>query len=313
VTTPRLEDQVGRGLASAGVVVPDGYGDEVAAARPVEVAFVARPDAGAMTLRALVDEAVAEQAAVSMAVAAAADALDTDPADVRGVADTLARSLPEVRVTTTEVGGDELAREFAGLGQFDLGASTQLFLFTFLTSLSGGAALIQTRRLGIASRMLATPAPIAAILLGQAGGRFLVAVMQAVYIVVATVLLFQVDWGPPAITAVVVLLFCAASAGAGMLIGATFRNDSQAGGVGVGLGIGLAALGGSMVPLELFGDGMQVAASITPHAWANRAMAELVRRGGGWADVATELVVLAGFAVGLLGLATLQLRRVLVR
>jgi ABC-2 type transport system permease protein len=217
------------------------------------------------------------------------------------------------QVRTEAVGGDELAREFAGLGQFDLGASSQLFLFTFLTALSGGASLIQTRELGVARRMLATSTPTSAILGGQAAGRIAVALLQALYIVVASWLLFRVDWGDPLATTAVVVLFCLVAGGAGMLVGATFRNDSQAGGVAVGLGIGLAALGGSMVPLEVFPPGVRAVAHLTPHAWANDAMAEIVRREGGIGDVTLELAVLAAYAAVLLALATWRLRRVLTR
>jgi ABC-2 type transport system permease protein len=148
---------------------------------------------------------------------------------------------------------------------------------------------------------------------GQAAGRIAVALLQAAYIVVASWLLFRVDWGDPLATGAVILLFCLVAGGAGMLVGATFRNDSQASGVGVGLGIGLAALGGSMVPLEILPAGVRVVAHVTPHAWANGAMAEIVRRDGGIGDVALELAVLAAYAAVLLALATWQLRRALTR
>ena len=54
-------------------------------------------------------------------------------------------------------------------------------------------------------------------------------------------------------------------------------------------------------------------AMITPHAWANRAMAELVRRDGTLGDVLPEVTVLAGFAVVVLSAATVLLRRNLTR
>jgi ABC-2 type transport system permease protein len=63
-----------------------------------------------------------------------------------------------------------------------------------------------------------------------------------------------------------------------------------------------------MVPLEIFPDTMQTIAHITPHAWALDGFAELIRRGGTIADIALELVVLAGFAVVLLALGTWRLR-----
>lgn len=130
---------------------------------------------------------------------------------------------------------------------------------------------------------------------------------------VTTRLLFGVNWGDPIATGVVVVLFCLVAGGAGMLVGATLRNDSQAAGMGVGIGLGLAALGGSMAPLEIFPDTLRRVAMITPHAWANQAMAELVRRDGSLGDVLLEVAVLGAFAVVLLSSATVLLHRTLTR
>jgi ABC-2 type transport system permease protein len=308
-----VEDAVGRGRLSAGLLVPAGYGAALDGGQAVEVGYLGRPDASAMSIRAVVEGVIAEQAMAPTAGRVAAEALGRDPGDLVDAARLVDTQVAATQVRTEAVGGDELAREFAGLGQFDLGASSQLFLFTFLTALSGGASLIQTRELGVARRMLATSTPTSAILGGQAAGRIAVALLQALYIVVASWLLFRVDWGDPLATTAVVVLFCFVAGGAGMLVGATFRNDSQAGGVAVGLGIGLAALGGSMVPLEIFPPGVRAVAHLTPHAWANDAMAEIVRRDGGIGDVTLELAVLAAYAAVLLALATWRLRRVLTR
>lgn len=307
-----LEADVVRGLVTGGLVVEEGYGAAIEAVEPVELAFVGRPDGTGTALSTLVSGVVAEQVAAGRAAQLAGAHLGTDPVPLREVAASLADQTPPLAIETTTVGVDQLAREFAGLGRFDLGASSQLWLFTFLTSLAGSAALIQIRQLGIATRVLSTPTSLASMVLGLAGGRFAIALLQALYIVVATTLVFGVSWGDPLGAAVVIVLFTAVSAGAGMLVGATFRNDSQASGIGVGLGIGLAALGGAMVPIELFPDAMRTVARVTPHAWAGEAMAELVRRGGTLLDVLPQVGALAAFAVVLLGVGGWQLRRSIV-
>jgi ABC-2 type transport system permease protein len=308
-----LLDAVSRNLLSAGLVLPGGFGEQLRAGEPVEVAFIAQPDAGSASLRAVVEAALAEPAAIASATVAAAEGTGVAPAELEATAQDLRERLPRVEVTTDAVGGDELAQEFAGLGQFDLGASTQLVLFTFLTAMTGSAALIQTRKLGVATRMASTPTPIPAILGGQAAGRIAVALFQALYIIVTTLLLFGVNWGSPLATGAVVLLFAVAAGAAGMLIGSIADNDAQAGGLGVGLGIGLAALGGSMLPLEFYPPGMRLVAAVTPHYWANQAMADIVRRDATIVDVLPQLAMLAVFCVVLLGLATWRLYRALIR
>ncbi|WP_052667631.1 ABC transporter permease [Nitriliruptor alkaliphilus] len=310
----QLRDLVARGGLRAGVVIPDGFGDDLARGGGAEVAYIGRPDGSGASLRAVVEGVVSGEASITDAAVAAADATGRPFTETAAVAAALADVLPPIVVSATEVAvEDGLAQEFAGLGQFDLGASSQLFLFTFLTATAGGVALIQTRQYGVARRMLSTSTPPLVVLTGVAGGRIGVALFQAAYIVAVTAVVFGVNWGDPVATTAVVLLFCLVAGGAGMLVGATLRNDSQASGVGVGLGLGLAALGGSMAPLEIFPDTIRRVAMVTPHAWANQAMAELVRRDGRLGDVLVELAVLAAFAVVILTAATVLLRRNLTR
>ena len=309
-----LRNEVEHGRFSAGLVVPDHYEDAVVEVEPVEVSFIGRPDATGNSLRSVVASAVAQQATPGRAALLVAEAEGSaELAGLRSAAVELSDDVVGVDVVAVTLGTDELSEEFAGLGQFDLGASSQLFLFTFLTSLAGSAALIQIRQLGVAHRMLASPTPMKAIVGGLVGGRLLVALVQAVYIIAATVLLFQVDWGTPSATIPVVVLFSVVSAAAGVVIGSVLRNDNQAGGVGIGVGLGFAALGGSMVPLELFPDTLRTVSRVTPHAWANEAMAEIVRRDAGFVDVLPQLGALAGLAVVLVMVAVVSLQRSLSR
>lgn len=305
--------RVGRAEAAAGLTIPAGYDDALRTGGAVEVGLVVSPataDQGvATTLRSVVDR----QSALVRAARTVADESDAGFDDALDRVRVAAGSAPGVTVETSRIGDSQFA-DFEGLGQFDLGASSQLLLFVFLTSLAGSATLIQARQWGVTSRMLSTPTTARQIVLGEALGRFAVAVVQAAYIVVGTRIIFGVAWGDPWGAAAVIVVFCLVSAGAAMLLGATFSNDAQAGGIGIGVGLGLAALGGSMAPLEVFSDTMRrVAHVVTPHAWANDAFAELVRRGGGLGDVLLELGVLAAIAVVLLAVASWRLHRVLVR
>lgn len=308
-----LTDLVSRANLSGGIVVPSGYGAALELGERIDIGFVGRPDPGSRSLRAIVAAEVAEQTVTTAAARDAAETLGASVADLLPVATQVRSELPRVEVTTEQVGGDELTQELQALGQFDLGASSQLFLFVFLTSLAGSGALIQTRQYGVASRMLSTPTRLPVILAGIGGGRFAIALFQALYIIVLTAVAFRVDWGDPLTTGLLVLLFCLVSAAAGMVLGALFRNDAQASGAGVGIGLVTAALGGSMVLLDFFPEGMRRVALLTPHGWANTAMAEIVRRDGTVADVAVELGALAAMAAGLLLLATWLLRRAITR
>ena len=211
------------------------------------------------------------------------------------------------------VDADEIAREFEGLGQFDQGAMAEMLLFVFLASLAGSATLIHARKLGVLRRTLAAPVSAGQALSGQALGRFAIAMFQGAYIMVATAMLFGVNWGDIWLALLVLTTFSTVAAGAAMLLGSLLDNDGAASSAGVGLGLVLAALGGCMLPLELFPETLQTIAHLTPHAWAYEALGEVQRHDAGLADLATQLAVLAAMAGVLLALGTWALRRSMTR
>ena len=305
-----LTDAIERGNIQAGVFFPAGLDDDAAAGETVEVGFVARSGGFGQQLQSVVFASVARVMTPVAAAQVGADQTGVSFDIAFDVSQSLTDLAPGVTVETSALGE---ALFPTSLGQFDLGAAQQLVLFVFLTAMTGSAALILTRRLGISSRMLSTPTSIGTIVSGEATGRWGVAMVQGLYIIAATLLLFRVNWGDPLGAFLILVAFAATGAGAGMLMGATFSNDQQAAGIGVVLSIGLAALGGSMVPAELFSDTMQTISHITPHAWALDGFAELVRRDGTVIDILPELGVLTVYAAVLLILAGWRLRAVITR
>ena len=290
-----LVDAVARDRVGAGLVIPEGYDATLRAGGDVVLRLYIRP--GLFAQRATVEAAVGQQNtlvrsarfAQSEGVASLDDALEQAAQTVSGVSG--------VRVRTTRVGE---ASSSDDPGRFDQGASTQLLLFIFMTSLPASVALIETRRLGVGRRMFSTPTAARTILAGEALGSFGLALVQGLIITLGSALIFGVSWDNPAGAALILIMFCLVGAGVGMLLGSVFNSDQQAQSVALLLGMGLAALGGSMVPLEVFPDTMRTIAHVTPHAWGNDAFDELVRQGGDVADILRELSILAAIAVVLL-------------
>jgi ABC-2 type transport system permease protein len=305
-----LRTAVERGELAGGLVVPAGYDATVGSGGAVDLRYLARPDAYGRQVGITVRAVVGEQASLLRAAGFTADQTGTQFEQALGNAEVVATDLPAVTVEASTL-GEALFPDT--LGRFDVGASSQLLLFVFLTSLVGSTALIETRRLGVSRRMLATPTSAGTILLGEALGRVAVALVQGLVIMLGAGLLFGVSWGNPLGAGALVGLFVLAASGAAMLLGALLRTPEQAGGVGILVGLALGALGGSMLPIELFSDTMRTVARFTPHAWANEGFAELVRRGGGLVDIAPQLGVLAGYAVGLFAVGGWLLHRSLTR
>lgn len=305
-----LTDLVQEGTLAAGAVVPDNAEETLHDGGHLELTVLLSSSDDAPQLEGVITRAVEATAVVPRVTGLLLGQVDAPQAQVEQVVTQAADALPDVEVSRTVAGGGDPDDEEFGVDQIAVG---MLLLMTFLNALTGAAALIQSRKYGVSRRMVATPTSIRTIVLGEGIGRWSVGMFQAVYIMVATALLFGVSWGNLAAAVVVLALFAATAAGAAMLVGSLMHNDEQAAGITVMVGLGLGALGGSMLPLELFGSTMRTIAHITPHAWASDAFTEMNRHGGTIVDVLPQLGVLAGFAVVLIGLAVWRLRLTLTR
>lgn len=305
-----LEEAVARGRVDAGFVVPAGALAAVRAGDSLTIRYIGRPDSSATSLRATVEGAVVGHENVVLGTAQLLHERGVGFDRALAQAKTAANAVPRVSATAVKPGGEAYPEQS---GQFEEGASTQLLLFIFLTSLNGAIWLVETRRIGVARRMLATPTATRTILAGTLLGRLGIALLQAAIIVVGSTLFFGVGWGDPVGAAAIIVAFCLVGTGAGMLLGSLARTEQQAGPVAFILGLSLAAIGGSMVPLEVFPSIARTIAHVTPHAWGNEAFSNLREEGGGVADILVQLGVLLAFAAAMISAATLRLQRVLTR
>lgn len=306
----QTRETLARGRADAGVLVGSDDAAAFEAGEPVRLDLVLASTSGSAAVAQLVRSAVAELDREQAGVAALEQA-GVDSGAARAAWQDAEDQVPAADVQVVDT--DEVSQAFAGVTGFDVGASSQVLLFVFLTALAGSATLIDARRHRVIARTLAAPVGTGAVVAGQALGRWVIAFFQGVYVMAGTSLLFGVQWGNVALCLLVVAVFSTVAAGAAMAIGSLLDNEGAASGLGVGLALVLAALGGCMVPQELFPASLTFVASLTPHGWAYRAFAEIQRHHGGLADIAGPLLVLVGFAVVVLLLGSVLLRRSIAR
>jgi ABC-2 type transport system permease protein len=301
-----LRGQVERGQLEAGVVVPDGFASALAGTGTAEVGYLGTPTGLAQGLRAPVEAAVARRGAVATAARVAVAEGAGDWAAAERVAAGAVDTVPGVTIVVSQVGHPGL---FAGFSQFTFGASTQLVLFMFLTSLTAAGRLVSTKQLGVSRRMVSTPTSVWTIVTGEALGRLAVALFQAAIIVTVTAVVFGVSWGDPLAAGALILAFGTVAAAVAMLVGAISTNPQQASSVGVFAGLALGALGGCMIPFQTMPDAMQQVARFIPHSWALQGLQTLIRDGGGIETVALNLAVLLAFAVVLMSIAAWRFRK----
>jgi ABC-2 type transport system permease protein len=301
-----LAAQVERGRLEAGIVIPEGFAAALAGDKAVEITYIGTTDGLALGLRAPVEAAVARLAAATTAarVAVSLGAGTWDEASAAAAA--RQGDVPGVTIKVARVGEEAM---FAGFSQFTFGASTQLILFMFLTSMTAAGRLVYTRQLGVSRRMLSTPTTPWTIVAGEALGRFAIAMLQALYIVAVTAVVFGVSWGNPVTATVLIVLFAVVAAGVAMLVGATARNPDQASSMGVFLGLALGALGGCMIPIQVMPPVMQSIAKVIPHSWALLGLQETIKTDGGLDTVALNVVVLAVYGAVLMALAARRFRK----
>jgi ABC-2 type transport system permease protein len=307
-TDAQLLDGIEAGALEMGMRIPDGYDATLRGGGVATITLYGRPESAISALSEGIASAVAKQSARLRAARLAVQrgAASFDPA--LAAAAVAQERLPGVSVAITTV-GEGLFPE--GTGAFQPGAQSQVVLFMFLTSMTAATQLILSRQLGVSRRMVSTPTPIRAIVIGEMLGRFGVAMIQGLFIILLSALVFGVAWGDPLAAGLIVVMFALVGTGAAMVVGVFSNNVDQAGTLGVFAGMTLGALGGAMVPLEIFGEPMRSIAMLTPHAWAIQGLREVALHGGGVVDILAPLAALALFAACLLVLGVWRFRRLL--
>ncbi|MFG1709973.1 ABC transporter permease [Nonomuraea sp. M3C6] len=282
-----LRSGVRAGSMAAGLVIPPG-------STRLELVMTQTNGSG-LAARSAIDVAVGRVAAVQEATRAATTAGATP-----------AQAAEFVRRAQAESGRVAVADSAAATADprgFAYTAPANLLLFTFINSMAVAAALVESRRLGMLQRALTAPVRRRSVLLGEALSRFLVALAQAVLIVVVSALLFGVSWGDPLGVAAVVVVFSLVATGAALLVGTLLRSPDQAPAIGPPLGVVLGMFGGCLWPRESSGEVINAIGHFFPHAWGMDALLTLAQPGTGLVAVLPQLAVLAGMAVLLLGAA----------
>ncbi len=315
-TADELRRAVRRFAVEAGLVVPADADTRVASTGSAGIGLLTLETSGETvavrrTLQGVVDDVGAPLGAAAFAAdragmsfdeaLARADALAASPATATGTA-------TGIEVTATDV-GDGADRD---VGRFALTVPQNLVLFTFITALTSATVLVRARRAGILRRALASPTSLGVQLAGMAAGWFVLCLLQSLLIVAVGAVAFGVRWGDPVAAGLLVVTFALVGCGAGLLVGALGANEDRVGAITPIVGMVLGALGGCMVPAEIFPSPMLMVARMVPHYWAMQAWQSLIFDGAGLGAIAGDLAVLAAIGVALVAVATLLMRRSLL-
>lgn len=180
-------------------------------------------------------------------------------------------------------------------------------LFIFLLAQTTARSIYDEKKAGSFRRLMAAPMSKASLLSGKMLPNFLTALFQAAVIFAFALIgmrllgLTPLSLGDnPWLVALIVVVIAICSVCLGILIAALARTESQIGGLSGLLLWGMAILGGSFIPLFILEQFLGPLPKVVPHYWGNSALNDVLVRGLGPAEVATELLVLLGFAAAFL-------------
>ena len=316
---------VERGELRAALVIPAGFSKavETANAAPATLTLYTDPgssispivveaivmeminrfNAGSVAAQVTVEQLVEQQAALGPALAQLAPALNEAMTafaqNERGVVQV--KTLP--RAGKTEPPNP--------LAYF---APSMAILFLMFTLFDASRTLLDEEREGTLQRMMSSPTRFGVILAGKNAGVILTGVLQLAILVIASALLFGLDWGKSRLAvALMILAVVAAASSLGALIVALARDARQAGVIGSTVALAFAVLGGNFIDANAYPAWMQPLSKLTINRWALDGFTDLSLRGGGLEDVTPELLVLLGMAAAFFALAAWRLPRRFVR
>jgi ABC-2 type transport system permease protein len=181
-------------------------------------------------------------------------------------------------------------------------------MFLMFTVTYGGQRLLVEKIHGTLPRLLTAPVSSGQVLLGKMFGVFLTGCLQMLILILASTLLFRIDWGNPLPVLLLVMTAVAGAVGWGMIITALAKTPGQAGTIGMALMLTFGILGGSFFDISILPSWFQFASKITPNAWGLDGFTRLAR-GGGLPDILPSIGGLLGMGVILFGISLLLFKR----
>jgi ABC-2 type transport system permease protein len=221
------------------------------------------------------------------------------------------------KVTGQEMGGMPVVIEASflyGGPQFDsldyIAPVYIAFLVFFFVFILTCVFFLRERSQGTMERLLATPINRLEIVLGYMLGLGALASIQSAVILLFTVFVLDIDYvGNLLLVFVVEIILTIVAANIGILASTFASNEFQVVQFIPLVVISQVLLSGAIWAIDEIPAWLQLASWVMPMTYANRAMRAVMIKGQGLATIWGDLVVLVGFAVLVIALGTLTVRR----
>lgn len=293
-------DMIDSGEASAGFVLPPGFGAAVNSNQATDITVLGNRGAEISTL-------VAE--AIARGVAGEINAIQLSV----GSALALGGGPPEelAKEAVNQAPSLSLNEEVAGTRQLDpktyFAVSIATF-FLFFTVQFSVLSLLEEQRDGTMARLLAAPINPMTLLVGKSLSSVVMGLISMAVLVVATTLLLGAVWGNPGGVIVLSLSGVLAAMGVGLIVGSFARTAEQAQQYASIVAVVLGFLGGVFFPISQTEGVLASLSQLTPHFWLVRGFGDNAGVGS-FGDVLTASGWVLGFAVVTIGVGALRRNR----
>ncbi|HTX66380.1 MAG TPA: ABC transporter permease [Opitutaceae bacterium] len=162
----------------------------------------------------------------------------------------------------------------------------------------GGSTVAAERNNGVLRRLCTNPVRRSDVIFGRLYGLMLLAAVQIAWFLALGQFAFHVNIGDHVVgVALVALAFGWVACSLGVLVGSLVRAQDKVVGLCLLVSLPVAALGGCWWPLEITPRFMQVAAHLTPSAWALDGLHQLITFGAGLGAALPAIGVLLAFGL----------------
>ena len=306
--------------AAAGLVIPKGYSDAVAAGKQASLTIVStQGSSGASTAVAEVRSLASDQVTVELASRAAGQAIWATRSYPAGALEGIvAKSAAQVRPVVAQAlshpaVSTKVVEAGAAAGQtpsgFVLSSPGMMVNFILFSLMTAGIALIVERQNGTLQRLMTTRLRRWELIGGKASGMFLLTFVQQALLIGVAQLFFGVDYlrDPAALLVMMVSLSLVAST-LGLLLASVLKSEQALIATTVLTSMAVAALSGAWFPLEIAGQGFQTVGHLLPTAWILDGLRGIVVRGFSVSDVLPAFAVSVAWAAGFFVLAIWRFR-----
>lgn len=302
VSEASAKHDVANGDLAAAIVIPADFSSKIKSGANADFTVLGDPgqEIRAGIIRSIADAFATNVSAIIIAtktpVTALAKAGAIPPIEINAFAQKLAADArqalnnPQVKMAKSTAAKDN---EVTAIQYYSAGIGVMFILFG---SMFGAFSLLDERRNMTLARLLSSPTSKLSILGGKLGGIFLIGMIQFLVLVAATRLVFGVNWGN-SLTGIVALTASTVLAATGMaiFIASVAKTNKTAAAVSQIMIQGMAAIGGSMIPLMQFPSWMQNLSRFTVNYWGISGFRDLML-GKGLDAIVTPCLVLIGIA-----------------